>query len=59
MTQKSTNQNCIAVFASITPDERDKAKSLAKSMGMTFQGWLGQLIKRELETFSAIGVTNG
>ncbi|MBQ3730007.1 MAG: hypothetical protein II903_10960 [Spirochaetales bacterium] len=37
------------MFACITPEERDDAKKLAKSKGMTFQGWLGQLIRRELE----------
>lgn len=34
---------------SITPEEREKAKAFAKSQGMTFQGWLGQLIRRELD----------
>lgn len=48
MTSKNTNSDSVAVFASITPEERDKAKYLAKSKGMTFQGWLGQLIKREI-----------
>ena len=28
--------------------EKERAKFIAKSQGMTFQGWLGQLIKREL-----------
>lgn len=48
MTRKNTNTESIAVFASITPEERDKAKKIAKSKGMTFQGFVGQLIKREL-----------
>ncbi|MFW5526610.1 MAG: hypothetical protein ACOCOW_06210 [Prevotella sp.] len=34
--------------ASISIAERDEANRLARSKGMTFQGWLGQLIKREL-----------
>lgn len=33
----------------ITDREKAAAKRLAKSKGMTFQGWMGQLIKRELE----------
>jgi len=33
----------------ITDREKAAAKRLAKSKGMTFQGWVGQLIKRELE----------
>lgn len=32
----------------ISPKERGEAKRLAKSKGMTFQGWLGQLVKREI-----------
>lgn len=32
----------------INSDERKQAKALAKSKGMTLQGWIGQLIKREL-----------
>lgn len=32
----------------INSDERKQAKALAKSKGMTFQGWIGSLIKREL-----------
>lgn len=48
MTRKNTNTESIAVFASITQEERDKAKKIAKSKGMTFQGFVGQLIKREI-----------
>lgn len=33
----------------LNEEEKDQAKALAKSKGMTFQGWLGQLIKRELK----------
>lgn len=60
MNRKSTNTDTIALFASITPEERDKAKSLAKSKGMTFQGFVGQLIKKELEiSASTSEATNG
>lgn len=38
---------------SITPKERDKAKILAKQKGMTLQGFVGQLIKRELKASEA------
>lgn len=38
----------IQVKADISPEERDDARRLAKSKGMTFQGWMGQIIKREL-----------
>ena len=34
---------------SITPQERDKAKKVAKKNGMTFQGWLAKLIRDELK----------
>ena len=33
---------------SITPQEKNIAKSLAKSQGMTFQGWLGKIIRQEI-----------
>lgn len=33
----------------ISKETRDEAKALAKSHGMSFQGWLGQLIKQELK----------
>lgn len=34
--------------ADITPEQRMAARKIAKQKGMTFQGWLGQLIEREL-----------
>lgn len=43
-----TLQNCKKVNIAISPQEREQAKSLAKSKGMTLQGWLGQLVKKEL-----------
>ena len=54
-TEKSYEQ----LKAAITREEILKARRVAKSKGMTFQGWLGQLIKRELEVTSASEVTNG
>lgn len=41
------------LIVKISPQERESAKSLAKASGMTFQGWLGQLIKRELRQASS------
>lgn len=32
----------------ISREERAEARRIAKSKGMTFQGWLGQLVKREI-----------
>lgn len=37
------------VKAKISSEEKEQAKALAKSKGMTFQGWLGQLIKNALK----------
>jgi len=34
---------------SITPKERELAKKEAKRHGMTFQGWIGQLIKNAIK----------
>jgi hypothetical protein len=39
--------------ADITQEQRLLAKAIAKKNGMTFQGWLGQLIKKELSSFSS------
>ena len=42
----------------ITASERDTAKAIAKSQGMTFAGWLGQLVKREIRSDQAsIGIS--
>lgn len=45
MIQKCNTQQ---IRAAITKDEKDRIYKLAKSKGMTFQGWMGQLIKSEL-----------
>ena len=34
--------------AQITEEEAQKAKSMAKDKGMTLQGWVGSLIKKEI-----------
>lgn len=36
------------IKVTISTSEKSEAKALAKSLGMTFQGWVGNLIKREL-----------
>lgn len=41
----------------ITDSERREFKALAKSRGMTVQGLMGQLVKRELRESSAGDVT--
>lgn len=54
-TEKSYEQ----LKAAITREEILKARKVAKSKGMTFQGWLGQLIKREISTSAQSEVVNG
>lgn len=34
--------------AQITEEEAQKAKNIAKDKGMTLQGWVGSLIKKEI-----------
>ena len=34
--------------AQITEEEAQKAKNMAKDKGMTLQGWVGALIKKEI-----------
>lgn len=38
----------ILLKADITRDEKETAKRLAKSRGMTFSGFLGRLVKEEI-----------
>ena len=49
MKYEDSYQKATLLKANISSIERDKAKVIAKSKGLTFQGWLGQLVKRELE----------
>ena len=49
--QKCTQYQKLTVQISL--DERERAKKLAKSKGMSFMGWLGQLVKNELATSTA------
>jgi len=44
-----TKKTSTSIKVDFTRQERDEAKALAKSKGMTFQGWLGQLVQRELK----------
>ena len=37
------------IRADITPEEKAEANQYAKSQGMTFQGFVGQLIKKALK----------
>ena len=50
---KCKNSNCTTVKINVSKEERERAKSIAKSRGMTFQGFLGQLIKNELKRSEA------
>ena len=36
----------------ISIEERELSKKLAKTKGMTYAGWLGSLVKRELRNYS-------
>jgi len=47
---KCEKTNYTTVKICISREERERAKAHAKSKGMTFQGLLGQLIKRELQS---------
>lgn len=38
-----------SIKVEISKEKKQQAKSYAKSKGMTFSGWLGQLIDRELQ----------
>jgi carbamate kinase len=37
------------LYVELSENEKRQAYNLAKSKGMTFQGWLGQLIQAELK----------
>ena len=50
---KQTNDTQVLIV-DITPAEREAAKRIARSCGMTFKGWLGQLVKRELRENSEL-----
>ena len=50
MRSMSGNENTtINVKVDFTRQEKDAAKKLAKSQGMTFQGWLAKLIRDALK----------
>jgi hypothetical protein len=44
--QKDAGQN---LWVAITPTERKAARRIAREQGMTFQGWLGRLVRQEIE----------
>ncbi len=44
----NSDYNYLKLNVCISQEESNRAKSLAKSRGFSYQGWLGQLIKREL-----------
>lgn len=47
-TIRESKSNRTPVLADITEHEKTAAKALAKSKGMTFQGFVGQLIRQAL-----------
>lgn len=42
------NNKFVKANIMISPEEWREAKAYARSLGMTAQGWLGSLVKREL-----------
>ena len=42
------NNDGVHLRANITQTQKLEARKIAKSKGMTFQGWLGQIIEREI-----------
>lgn len=43
----------------ITKEEKSQAKNLAYSLGMTFEGWLGQLVKAALKNAKDVDCSSG
>ena len=41
-------KDALMLAVQITPEERASSKEIARKMGMTYAGWLGLLVKREL-----------
>lgn len=37
------------IYADLTDNEKAEAKRIARERGMTFSGFIGQLIKKEIE----------
>ncbi|MDC7250477.1 MAG: hypothetical protein PQJ49_11225 [Sphaerochaetaceae bacterium] len=51
-------ENTYLLRVGISELEKNYAKNIAKSQGYTFQGWLGQLVKKELEKNKNINSTS-
>lgn len=45
-------KDALMLAAQITPEERAISKEIARQKGMTYAGWLGFLIKREIRNYS-------
>ncbi len=41
-------KDALMLAVQITPEERAISKEIARKMGMTYSGWLGLLVRREL-----------
>ena len=57
-TKSDTKASRIYCLVDISQEEKNQAKVLAKSKGMSLQGFMAQLIKKELEV-SKSEVVNG
>ena len=47
-------KDALMMAVQITPEERDRFKNLARSKGMLMQGYLAQLVRRELNNAEEI-----
>lgn len=57
-TKSDTKASRIYCLVDISKEEKNQAKALAKSKGMSLQGFMAQLIKKELEVSNS-EVVNG
>jgi hypothetical protein len=47
-TKRESTVNRTPILADITEEEKAQAKLLARSSGMTFQGWIAKIIREKL-----------
>ena len=45
----SNEDNFVKLTLQLSKSERDIAKTIAREKGMTFAGWLGNLVRKELQ----------
>ena len=57
---KINMKDALMLAVQITPEERTASKEMARKMGMTYSGWLGLLVRRELKSnYSSSGLSSG